>query len=504
MKEIQSVYLIGIGGSGMEPLAYFARQKGMKVAGSDHSLKPEQKKILEQADISAYQEPLPERLENFDAIVYSSAVGADHPEKKAALEQMNSLSGKTSSFSSQKAIFHRMDFLNFCMRGCEHQFAIAGTHGKTSTSSMMSWLLLGCKLEPHIIIGGRPLFLRYKSKQTIGSYFGKGNLGVYETDESDGSFLKSEAENRLILNIDRDHLDNYGCFDSLQKAFSKFCFHENSRLLVLHSNLFELSEFFKIFSKKISAEKKIFVFSTEEKSHKIKPYCRGEFTVDKHGEISMKVFYREQPLKRELRLKMPGRHFCENALGVLTLFLAARDNNVFSSYGDLPPIDDMIDILNNFPGVQRRMEIVGRFNGAPIYDDYGHHPVEMEAVLKALQTQLPKKGNLLVIFQPHRYSRTEQFYSDFAKALCLANRVFLLPIYPAGEQEKVGINSELILKEIHSISPNTSAQLLCENDLSSVLTSLKPNDIGIGMGAGSISRLLRSSIKNMPCLEKQF
>ena len=495
MNEIQSVYFIGIGGSGMKPLAYFARQKGMKVAGSDRSLQPEQKKILEQAGILAYQDPLPERLKNFDAIVYSSAVASDHPEKRAALEQTSSLLGTTSSFPVKKAIFHRMDFLNFCMRECKHQFAIAGTHGKTSTSSMLSWLLLSCNLKPHIIVGGRPLFLRYQNKQIIGSYLGKGNLGVYETDESDGSFLKSEAESRLILNIDRDHLENYGCFDSLQKAFSQFCLHENSRLIVLHSNLLDLSEFSKIFSQQSSKEKKIFFFSTEEKYDKIRPYCRGRFSQDIEGKISMKVFYRDQLLERELNLKIQGKPFYENALGVLTLFLTARDHGFLSNYGDLPPVDDMIEILNNFPGVERRMEMIGKFNGAPIYDDYGHHPIEIEAVIKALQTQLRKKGKLIVIFQPHRYSRTEQFYADFAKVLCLADRVFVLPIYPAGEKEKIGTSSELILKEIYSISTDTSAKLLCEDELASVLEILEPEDICIGMGAGSISKLLRSSLK---------
>ena len=219
IKTIKAVYFIGIGGTGMQPLAYFANSKGLKVGGSDIALSAKQKEAFKKHNIEIHNQTETELLRKYDSIVYSSAISKEDPQRSYA--------AKLSSLKNVR-LLHRMDFLNLCMQECLQSFAVAGTHGKSSSTAMLAWLLLQCGLKPHVILGARPLYL----EQSF--HLGSGQLGLYESDESDASFLKSQANLRLVLNIDADHLEYYGTMEKLTEAFRVFC--EGAKLLALNLN----------------------------------------------------------------------------------------------------------------------------------------------------------------------------------------------------------------------------------------------------------------------------
>ncbi len=505
------VFLIGIGGSGMEPLAKFALQAGYDlVAGSDPGLSEARYAQLSAQGARVFRQHSPENLnalfapvgeatsEQQPIVVYSSAIAGNHVERQRALELADA--GKIR-------LMHRMDFLNECFRDRPEALCVAGTHGKTSSSSMAGWLLIQLGVDPHIIVGGRPLYLEQ------GVRYGSGRTGACETDESDGSFLKARPALRLVLNIDHDHLEHYGDFANLCAAFAQFV--AAGRLCVLNAADENL--------RAIGAESPAAYYyhaavegSPEADipaSDAARSY-RGRFapesdlmTVRRPGET--------EPAG-ELQLKMPGRHFAANALGVFALV----DQAVSQGLLECPEYSPAraLQALNEFPGVERRMEFLGEYSGARIYDDYGHHPTEIQAVIAACRVRLGS-GRLLAVFQPHRYTRTNALYREFATALADADRVYLLPLYSAGEAPIEGVDTALIAEALagdrgHAAAvaprlfagpnekePESSAASRAstiQQAFAAIFDEARPGDLVVCLGAGDISAGIRAYLAATP------
>jgi len=430
----ESVYFIGLGGSGMLPLARLAHLRGCRVGGSDPRLASLSDSF---ADWEVSTDPRPELLKRYDKIVYSSAIPADHPERTQA---------------GSRAL-HRMDFLLEVARAYPVQMAVAGTHGKTGTTSLLGWMLRGLGLDPAILVGGAPLYLEG------GVCAGDGRIMVYETDESDASFLKSEAQYRLCLNVDRDHMETYGDLNILRAAFARF--GSAARSLVVNSLDAGLSG--------ISWQAERTVFYGGEES---------DYPASWKGDD---LFYRGELIER------PGRELALNALGALALVkeLVARKPDLIATDFDLDRA--LLQAIASFPGVSRRMEFIGRMGGVDVYDDYGHHPTEIAAVIAALRRKTSSR--ICVFFQPHRFTRTRDLFREFARSLALADFVFLLPLYSAGEEPLPGVDSGLIADHL---PPERSGGVVSFEDLGAeLLPDGGQGYVILALGAGSISESFR-------------
>ncbi|MCE9596378.1 MAG: hypothetical protein K8S54_00270 [Spirochaetia bacterium] len=435
------VYFIGIGGSGMLPLAHLAAESGHEVYGCDP-------KARAQAGLIVYNDIDPGRIASVDAVVFSSAIPADHPELVVA---------KNRNSKGELKLYHRMDFLRELLAQNPIRIGIAGTHGKTSTTSIAGWVLLQIGLDPTIFAGGRPKYLEQGMRKGNGP-------AVFETDESDGSFLKSGANVRLALNVDRDHLDHYGNELALHEAFRQF-----------------------------AIEGEIAVLNAED------PVLRGidgavyystnaDFPADYQGRFmgqtdDLEVFRGKERIGA-LSVSLPGRHFASNALGLFALLDTLRSNGLINfERGTL------LAAFETFPGVERRMELIGTVNGAEVYDDYGHHPSEIAAVLSALRIRNPGK-RIRIVFQPHRFTRTKEHGVGFANVLALADECWILPLYSAGEQPIPGVDSEWIVQLTGNRARMTSA-----SELQVLFKTAQSGDIILFQGAGDVSSMAHAALK---------
>ncbi len=479
------VYMSGICGSGMLPLALVASKSGYEISGSDKVLLQNYKnysKIFRRNYIQAWGEPHLEILELCNYYVYSSAIPENHIERKKAiqLEKENRIT-----------ILHRMDFLNLLISTTEVQFAVAGTHGKTSSTSMLGWLLLNMCLNPTIIVGGKPKYLMEPSHK------GGGFISVFETDESDGSFLKTNANYKLILNIDKDHLNYYGNFENLINSFYKFSINSFSSINHDDENL-------KSFAKKHPYEF-IGFGSNLQDSEIYKYFFLGRLSKDI---LYVDVFENQNLIlsseKEGIHFKFPGIHFLYNGLGVISiafLFFMNYPELAFRSFGvpvnTVQGLKSLIRVLNKFMGVERRIDYLGQINHIDIYDDYGHHPEEIRKVLESLK--LRYDGKIGIVFQPHRYTRTKELAKEFAEVLAIADVIYLLPIYSAGEEEIPGVSSELIGKYI-----KRNLIYLDNQDFDEIFYSKsKKIECCVFMGAGNISNQIRSYLNSRKKLMTQ-
>ncbi len=482
----------------MLPLARLALARGYSVWGSDAKLSREAVADLKKEGIYAAGPPSAGRIDEMEGglVVYSTAISESHPERMRA-QGLHS--------RGKLRLLHRMDFLNELVAHAPLRLGMAGTHGKTSSTALAGWMLMELQKDPLIIAGGRPLYLDRSIRNGE-------RVAVFETDESDGSFLRSNATHRLILNADEDHLNYYGGFENLQQAFQEFassgtviyntgdpgliplrnsslplegyCIYP-SRAECMQSDAFLAGYFpdqddtmeFRVRRHHLespsgarSGPSDSTAGNTSES--KITPESNQRLTgpASRKREEEVEVFYR-------FRLGVPGRHFASNALGILGLVLLAFD--------DLD-IQKCIQALESFPGTERRLECLGTHKGMPVYDDYGHHPSEIRAVLDALTQRFPGQ-EIRVVFQPHRYTRTRELASSFAASLAHADRVFLLPLYSAGEEPVQGVDSALIASYMPANKP---AQLL-DDDVSPVFESSKGNPIVLFLGAGDVSQTAR-------------
>lgn len=430
-------HFVGVGGIGMCGLAELLHNMGSKVSGSDIS---ENANVdhLRELGIKVIKGHKADNIGDADVVVYSSAVPTSNPEVAAAR-------------AKGIPLIPRAEALAEIMR-LKKGIAIAGTHGKTTTTSMVAALFLSAKLSPTLVIGGR--FAPIKST----AYLGQGDWLVAEADESDGSFQKLSPEIAVITNIDADHLDHYKTFDNLQKAFFEFALKVPFYgILVVCGDDPVIRELF------ASYPKRILSYGFKPENDLILRGENGRYEVFERLGESLGFL-------GELRLKVPGRH---NALNALAAFAAGRAAGV--------PVDEALRGLETFEGVDRRFHFKGEKAGIAVYDDYGHHPTEVRAVLQAFREKYPDR-RLVVYFQPHRYSRTEHCWHEFLSCFSQADELILTDIYPAGEAARPGITAERLASEMKHdhVTHLPREDVKAEN----LLPRLRAGDVFLTLGAG--------------------
>lgn len=454
------IHFIAIGGIGMSGLAKILLESGYKVSGSDIKNNANIKS-LENAGGRIKIGHDSENIKDCSLIVVSTAIKADNPELTEAKKQ-------------NIPVIHRSQLLESLMSGFgerKRQFSIGvtGTHGKTTTSGMAAFLFEKAGLNPSFAIGGQLPHFDVNSKSGCGDYF------VSELDESDGSIELYTPDISIITNLEFDHADHYEKgFEQILETFERYVndLDKNQKIIINTDDSGNLD-----LLKRLDGRGTISYSSNPEHYlHKDAAY-RAE-AIATVPNAKMKVFKKNKFLG-EITLGVPGIHNISNALAATA---AALECGVEFS--------QIADSLEKFTGMKRRFQTVGYFNGARIIDDYAHHPTEVQATLKTAKevTSSTKKGRVIAIFQPHRFTRLANLWQDFAKSFKDANIVYLCDVYPAGEAPIENVNSENLNKEItYTNSFYVSGEL--EAIAKEVRQEIGENDIVLTMGAGNITQL---------------
>ena len=434
------VHIVGIGGIGMSGIALVLKGQGYEVQGSDIKESSMFKKLKEKG-IEVFIGHKAENVRGASLVIHSSAVKPDNVELLEARRL-------------GIPVIPRADILSDIMRFKEG-VAVAGTHGKTTTSSMIATVFHMAGLKPTILVGGRLSILGGVNAQS-----GDGNWLVAEADESDGTFLKLTPTISVITNIDADHIDHYGSFENLKRAFVEFAnrvsFYGKVFLCGECPNVREiLPEVYK--------RKAIYGFNEEFDLY------AGEVNSMGLGSI-FDVYYKQKRLGR-VKLNVPGKHNVLNALAAVGVSLEAGI-----------PFPYIAESLEAFRNASRRMELKGTVNGITFVDDYAHHPTEIKSSYEALKTSFPER-RVVVLFQPHRFSRTSLLWKEFVEVLKEIENLYICDIYPAGEKPIEGVNSRKLAEECGAVYGG-SLQETCK----AVRRELKPGDVFLSMGAGDVTK----------------
>ena len=458
MGRVEHIHFVGIGGAGMCGIAEVLHNEGYLITGSDLT----ENKVVQRLQSLGIQVQIGHRVENItnaDVVVRSTAIDTNNPEIAAALEQ-------------RIPIIPRAAMLAELMR-FRHGIAIAGTHGKTTTTSLVSSLLAEGGLDPSFVIGGKLNSCGSNAQLGKSAYF------VAEADESDASFLFLKPMMAVVTNIDADHMSTYGNdFDKLRSTFIEFLHHlPFYGLAVLCVDDEEVRRILP------SIQRPTLTYGFSEGAH----YRAVDW--NQNGLLSEFTVHRPAPFSSlRIQFKWPGRHNVLNALAAIAI---ATELGV----GD----EAIVQGLLKFQGVGRRFQILGErqfmHGSALVVDDYGHHPREIKATIDAFRSVWPEK-RLVHVFQPHRYSRTQSLFSEFVDVLSLADELLLLDIYSAGEAVIPGISSEALVNQINKHSPK--ATLINEKTLEQRLdTIVTDGDVILMQGAGSIGQLAINLVQNL-------
>jgi UDP-N-acetylmuramate--alanine ligase len=448
---IGAIHFIGIGGIGMSGIAEVMRNLGYRVQGSDSADSANVRRLRELGIPVAIGQRA-ENLGDAQVIVYSSAVRPGNPEFAAAR-------------AAGLPIVRRAEMLAELMR-LKRCIAIAGTHGKTTTTTMVAALLDGGGLDPTVVNGG--IINAYGTNARLGG----GEWMVVEADESDGTFLKLPATVAIVTNIDPEHLDHYGNFDNVRTAFQTFVenipFYGFAVMCADHPEVQAMVA--RIHDRRIVT----YGFSPQADARAV----NVSFT---QGAAHFDATFRDRRKGTEtaftgLRLPMPGEHNVSNAIAAITV---ARELGIGA--------DAIRKALNGFGGVKRRFTRVGEWNGAAIIDDYGHHPVEIAAVLKAARQAF--SGPIVAVIQPHRYTRLRDLFEQFCTCLNSADTAIVAPVYPAGEAPIFGIHRDSLVEGLRAHGHKHAIALDRPEDLPTLLVPLaKPGGAIVCLGAGSITQ----------------
>jgi len=447
LPQAKRVHFIGIGGYGMSALAQVLLHMGYRVSGSDIHDSALIRRLAEQgADIKLYHHP--GNIGESDLVVYSTAIPADNSELQEAHRR-------------GIAIWHRSELLAALINS-HYGIAVAGTHDKTTTSTMIALLLEAGGLDPTALIGG------VVSSFQSNARYGRSEYLVAEACESDHSFLRYRPHVALITNVEPDHLEHYeNDFNLLREAYKAFlqnlvaggcavlCFDDPFlRSIALH------------------VERKVVTYGLDEDGADY-----GARDIVLHGLGGSFTFCRRgEPLVASVTLQVPGRHNVSNAVAALAV---AAELGL--------DLERCAGALKDFRGAKRRFEIVGEIRGVKIIDDYAHHPTEIKVTLQAARAVARR---LCCIFQPHRYSRTEYFFEEFARSFADADLVLLHRIYSAGEKPREGISSAALARRIGEIKGQEVYHSEDMDELGRLaLEWAQPGDAIIVMGAGDITNL---------------
>lgn len=431
-------HFLGIGGIGMSGLAELLHKMGATVSGTDMK-ENDQTKRLQSLGVKIYFGHKAENIQNCDVVVYSSAIKNDNPEM---------LEAKRRSIPRIPRAEALAEIMNL-KRG----IAIAGTHGKTTTTSFASSIFVHANQEPTIAVGGRLDLIKSTA------LLGKGAWMIAEADESDGSFSRLNHEICIVTNIDNDHMDYYKSMEALKKAFYDFALKVpfyGAAVVCGDDPL--IREIYQDFPKKI-------IYYGMNKNNDY--YLEGQ-----NGDYV--VFDKTGKNLGAMKLQVSGRH---NALNALSAVIA-------SHFADVP-WDDCLRGVGLFKGVDRRFQLRGEKHGVLVYDDYGHHPTEVKATLQAFREKYSTQ-KIYVLFQPHRYSRTQICWKDFTQSFGVAEKVWVLDIYAAGEKPLENINSQRLASEIEGARGEWVGTFATAKER--MLSVCKPGDVLVCFGAGDVNK----------------
>jgi len=438
------IHFIGIGGSGMSGLASIFLDLGYKISGSDIVTSRITKRLAGKGAI-IFKGHNENNVEGVDLVVISSAISESNSEIRGAIDR-------------KITIVKRAEMLARLMNN-KYGIAVAGTHGKSTTASMISLLLEKSGFDPTVVVGGELNNFKNNAK------LGKGNYIVVEADESDGSFLELNPRMAVVTNIEDDHLDHYGNMENILKDFKKFIdkVPNNGRVILCKD-----CDNVKGLAKQCERNYVSYGIFTEA------DLMAKDIELDKLNSRS-KIYWQGEKIG-ELYLKVAGYH---NILNALAAIAVARELGI--------SFMEITKILETFQGVHRRMEIIANLDDKIlILDDYAHHPTEIKSTLSALRTSWQDR-RIIAIFQPHRYSRTKLLAEKFGKAFFDADCVIINNIYSANESPISGISGETIFREVKKSNHRKVKYLPFKEDILSYLSEIvRPGDIIITMGAGDI------------------
>ena len=453
--RVRRAHFVGIGGIGMSGLAEILRTREFDVSGSD--MKPNDiTRRLETMGVRVDVGHRAENVEGADVVVFSSAIKSDNPEIVRARQL-------------EIPIIPRAEMLAELMR-VKYCVLIAGSHGKTTTTSLVATVLRHAGLDPTVVVGGKVNALGSNAR------LGEGDLFVAEADESDGSFLKLTPTIGVITNIDAEHLDHYGSHENVKDAFVQFAnkipFYGLAVLCIDHPHVQAILP-------KIGRRLVTYGVSRQADYRAKNPQFAG---LETHFEA-----YRRGESLGSFTGRMPGAHNLLNALSVIAI---ADELEV--------PLDVVREAIGGFHGVQRRFTVVGQptltkdgvQGDVMIVDDYGHHPAEIEATLDAAQRGFDRR--VVVAFQPHRYTRTKDLFEDFTRAFNKADLVIVTDVYAAGEKPIEGATGEALADAIRAHGHHAVRYVGDKNTIADVLhEEVRPGDLVIALGAGDINASAR-------------
>lgn len=440
------IYFIGIGGISMSALARILVQKGINVSGSDIKESELTKKLEGEGIEVKYTQVAENITPDIDHVVYTAAISKDNPEFKKA-QELNI------------PLVNRASLLSDIMKGYKYSIGVSGTHGKTSTTSMLSHILIEAKKDPTISVGGMLPLIGGNLK------IGKEEFFLTEACEYTNSFLELSPNVEVILNIEADHLDFFKDLDDIRKSFKKFIAKlDDNGILVINEKISNKEELLDGFSGKV------YSFGLG------KGYVNAKnINYDFEGKAEFDL-YVEDKYMGKIKLSVYGEHNILNALAAIATGMALDIS-----------LEDIKRGLEGYGGVHRRFEIKGTVKGLTVIDDYAHHPGEIEATIEAAKKLKYKR--LCVVFQPHTYSRTKALLEDFARVLSKADLVVLADIYAAREKDTLGVSSKDIETLINKKSQKAYYFPTFDEIESFVLSKLDKGDICITMGAGDIYKL---------------
>ena len=454
MRRINTVHFIGIGGAGMCGIAEVLQNQGYVITGSDIAESANTRR-LKDLGATVFIGHAESNIEFADVVVYSSAVTMKNPEMRAAA-------------AAKLPLLARAEMLAELMR-YRHSIAIAGTHGKTTTTSLLASVLAASGADPTFIIGG------LLNSAGTNARLGESRYLVAEADESDASFMHLQPMVAVVTNIEADHMGTYGGdFEKVKETFINFLhnlpFYGLAVLCIDDPSVREIMPL-------VSRPKLTYGFSEDAD-------FRIENLSQRGGETRFEVYHRETSNRLPITLNMPGRH---NALNATAALAVAVDEGL-----ELAAIKQGIE---NFSGVGRRFDVQGVFplgdGEIMLVDDYGHHPTEVAATILALREGWPDK-RLVMLFQPHRYSRTSDLYDDFVDVLCEVDVLLLLEVYAAGEKKIAGADSRSLGRSIRLRGKVDPIFVQDEADVLEILEGIVADgDIVVTQGAGSVGALAK-------------
>lgn len=446
-ERYRIIHFVGIGGIGMSGIAELLHNLGYEVTGSD----------LKRSDTTERLQTLGMRIsighssDNIDdphVVVKSSAVSDTNPEVAEAKRR-------------NIPVIPRAEMLAELAR-LKYGVLVAGAHGKTTTTSLVSSILARGGLDPTVVIGG-------KLKATASNaQLGHGDFIVAEADESDGSFLKLSPAIAVVTNIDKEHMDFFKTLESLKQAFLSFMnkvpFYGTSIVCIENEHIRELLPFI---------HRRLITYGlSHEAELRAENINKGFMSVD------FDVFLKETQIGH-FYIPLPGIHNALNSLAAIGVGLTLNID-----------VQHIRDALGKFAGIQRRCEFKGEMNGIAVYDDYGHHPAEIKATLRAMKESLLSRtgsGRVCVLFQPHRYTRTRDLIDEFARSFSDADELVVIDIYPAGEPVLEGVHSEILCQKIREEGVQAVLYMKDRQQVAQYFqTHLKPGDIFLSLGAGDV------------------